>query len=289
MNIKYELSKLVPDRIYLKIFFKMLVGERLNLKTPETFNEKIQWLKLYDRNPQYTFMVDKITAKEYVASVLGEEYIIPTLGVWDKFDDINFDKLPEQFVLKCNHDSGGLIVVRNKEQLDLEMAKTKIEKCLKRNYFYIGREWPYKHVKPKIFAEKYLEAPHEGIRDYKFFNFNGVSKFIYISEGLENHATAKISFFDFEGRQLPFKRLDYKPFEGNCVLPDNFERMHYLSDELARQIGSAFVRTDFYSLNGNIYFSEITFSPCSGILPFDPPEWNKILGEWISLPEKKRK
>lgn len=285
MSIKYELSKILPDSIYLKLFYKMIMGKSLDLKNPQTFNEKIQWLKLYDRKPIYTTMVDKIAAKSYVAAILGKQYIIPTLGVWDNFDDIDFDKLPNQFVLKCNHDSGGLVIVRNKSELNLEMAKTKIERCLKKNYFYVGREWPYKNVKPQIFAEKYLETSPLGIRDYKFFNFNGLSKFMYVSEGLEDHKTARISFFDFEGHQLPFKRLDYRPFEGDCNLPENFEKMHSLSDKLAQQIGNAFVRTDFYSINDNIYFSEITFSPCSGMLPFDPIEWDKILGEWIQLPE----
>lgn len=285
MSLKYELSKILPDSIYLKIYYKKILGKKLNLKNPKTFNEKIQWLKIHDRNPAYITMVDKIMAKKYVASILGEEYIVPTLGIWERFEDINFDELPNQFVLKCNHDSGGIVVVRDKYKLNIEAAKLKIEKSLRRNYFYSGREWPYKYVKPKIFAEKYLGTDDNSLIDYKFFNFNGSSKFIYISEGLENHNTARISFFDFEGHQLSFKRLDYKPFEGDYKLPSNFEKMHYLSDKLADQIGSPFVRTDFYSINNSIYFSEITFSPCSGTLPFDPDKWDEILGKWIKLPK----
>lgn len=156
--------KVLPDKMYLKICYKLATGKKLDLKNPQTFNEKLQWLKLYDRKPEYTRMVDKYEAKKYVAEKIGEEYIIPTLGVWDHFDEIDFDSLPDQFVLKCTHDSGGLVIVRDKAKLDKVAAKQKIEKSLKRNYYYSGREWPYKDVKPRIIAEKYMEDISSGGR-----------------------------------------------------------------------------------------------------------------------------
>lgn len=279
-----DIKKLLPDALYLKLQYKRRFGKRLNLANPTSFNEKIQWLKIHDRKPEYTIMVDKVAAKNYVSEIIGKEHIVPTIGVWERFEDIDFDVLPKKFVLKCNHDSGGLIVVRDKDTLDKEKAKTVLNNCLKRNYYYGSREWPYKMVKPLIFAEEYLESGENGLIDYKFFNFNGVSKFLYISEGLEDHSTAKISFFDFNGKQLPFKRSDFKPFQGDYCLPENFSEMHRLSDILAKGINAPFVRTDFYSINGKVYFSEITFSPCGGMVPFEPISADEELGKLIKLP-----
>lgn len=146
----------LPDKAFIKLKYKDKFGKKINLNNPQTFNEKLQWLKLYDRNPEYTKMVDKYEVKKYVASIIGEEYIIPTLGVWNKFEDIDFNKLPDQFVLKCTHDSGGLVICKDKSKLDINEAKKKIEKSLKINYYYLSREWPYKNVKPQIIAEKYM-------------------------------------------------------------------------------------------------------------------------------------
>ena len=275
----------MPDKAYLKMAFRANTGKKLNLKDPKTFNEKLQWLKLYNRKPEYTTMVDKYEAKKYVAEKLGEEYIIPTLGVWDRFDDIDFDALPDQFVLKCTHDSGGLVICRDKSKLDKEKAKEKIETSLKNNYYWNGREWPYKNVKPRILAEQYMEDESgNGLRDYKFFTFNGESKFLYLSEGLEDHATASISFCGLDGREMPFHRADYKPFSELPAMPENFSDMVELSDRLAKLVDSPFVRCDFYSVDGHIYFSEITFTPCGGALPFEPGEWDETLGNWIKLP-----
>lgn len=274
----------MPDNEYLKRRFKATLGYDLNLDNPQTFNEKIQWLKLYDRKPIYTSMVDKFEAKEYVSKIIGSEYIIPTYGIWDSFEDINFESLPNQFVLKCTHDSGGLVIVRDKANFDLKSAKKKVEKSLARNYFNRSREWPYKNVKPRIIVEKYMDDGHDGLRDYKFFNYNGKGMYVYVSEGLENHSTAKISFYDLEGKQMPFRRLDYKGFDDRIEFPENFSKMKGVSEKLAQAINSPFVRTDFYSINGLIYFSEITFSPCSGMIPFFPSEWDMKLGELLELP-----
>ena len=284
-SIVKRCTHLLSDKTYARLAFFRRFHRFLNLKNPKTFNEKLQWLKLYNRKPEYTTMVDKYEAKKYVAERIGEEHIIPTLGVWDKFDDINFDALPEQFVLKCTHDSGGLVICRDKSKLNKAKAKAKIEKSLKNNYFWQGREWPYKNVRPRILAEQYMEDESgNGLRDYKFFTFNGESKFLYLSEGLEDHATAKISFCDMEGKEMPFRRADYKPFDTIPAMPANFGEMKALSDRLAKAVGSPFVRLDFYSVDGHIYFSEITFTPCGGALPFEPQEWDKTLGNWIKLP-----
>ena len=275
----------MPDEQYLEKRFSYLMGYPLNLENPKTFNEKIQWLKLYDRKPLYTMLVDKYEAKECVKKIIGEQYIIPGLGVWDNFDDIDFSTLPKQFVLKCTHDSGGLIICRDKEKLCIDKARKKIKNCLAVNYYWRGREWPYKDVKPRIIAEKYIENKAEkGLIDYKFFCFNGNPLLLYISRGLENHSMAEISFYDMNGKEKNFHRIDYKPYH-NAVIPDNFEQMKNIASMLAREIGSPFVRVDLYSLENKIYFSEITFHPCSGMIPFDSLSADIELGNMLFLPK----
>ena len=276
-------SHILPDKIYIKLKYRLRLGKFPDLKNPKTFNEKLQWLKLYDRKPEYTRMVDKYEAKKYVADIIGEEYVIPTLGVWDSFDDIDFDKLPDQFVLKCTHDSGGLVICRDKSKLDKDAAKNKICKSLKRNYFWSGREWPYKNVKPRIIAEKYMDDGVGGLRDYKFLCFNSKPKFIYISQGMENHSTARISFYDLEGNKMPFERNDYKSFEAPPDMPVTMSEMVEFSAILAEKIGCPFVRIDFYCINGKTCFGEITFSPCGGMMPFKPMQWDKKLGKDLDL------
>lgn len=282
-----SISKVIPDEPYLKMVYRGYMGKRLDLENPTTFNEKIQWLKLHDHNPQYSRMVDKYEAKKYVAEIIGEEYIIPTLGVWEHFDDIDFDSLPDQFVLKCTHDSGGLVICRDKKQLDKAAAKKKIENCLKTNFYLTGREWPYKDVKPRIIAEKYMEddgpQKNKSLVDYKFFCWNGRPDLLYVSRGLEHHPTAEISFYGMDGREKEYHRSDYKPYH-NAVIPANFDSMKQLATHLAGEINCAFVRIDLYSINGNIYFSEITFSPCSGMVPFEPASADEALGKALSIP-----
>ncbi len=272
----------MDDLAYIKLQFKDAMGEELDIENPKTFNEKLQWLKLYDRKPEYTKMVDKYEAKKYVADLIGDEYIIPTIGIYDKFDDIDFDELPNQFVMKCTHDSGGLVICKDKTQLDIKKAKKKINKCLKRNFYYIGREWPYKNVKPRIIVEKYMvDESKKELIDYKFFCFNGEPKFLYVSEGLENHKTAKISFFDMNFNREKFKRSDYREFDQNPKKPVNFEKMKELAKTLSS--GHTFLRVDLYEINNQIYFSELTFSPCAGYLPFEPVKYDMVIGNMIIL------
>lgn len=275
--------KEINDEEYLKRMFKCSMKKELNLDNPQTFNEKLQWLKLYDRKPEYTTMVDKYAVKKYVADIIGEEYIIPTLGVWNHFDEIDFDKLPNQFVLKCTHDSGGIVICKDKNKLDLKSAKKKIEKCLKRNYYWSSREWPYKDVKPRIIAEPYMEDSKYGsLTDYKFFCFNGKMKCLYISIG--SHTTKqKLQFFDRNFNILPIKRSDYLDFDKIPEKPFHLDDMIVLAEKLSRDIPHT--RIDFYYIHNRIYFGEITFFTGSGFIPFTDKKWDYKLGSWLKLPK----
>ena len=287
MIFKKVVKKILPDSIYIKYLYKKIMKKRLNLKNPKTFNEKLQWLKLHDRKEIYTTMVDKYEAKKYVASIIGEEYIIPTLGVYDSFDDIDFSKLPNQFVIKCTHDSGGLVIVKEKNKLNIKEARKKINRSLKNNFYYNGREWPYKNVKPRIIIEKYMEDKNnDSRRDYKFFCFNGKPKIMYISEGLENHQTASMSFFDMNFDLTDCKRKDYKLLNSNIEKPITFEKMKKLACKLSLDIPH--IRVDFYEIDGKVYFGELTFFTCSGFIPFENEEWDGKLGDMIELPIEKK-
>lgn len=219
----------------------------------------------------------------------GGGVLIPTLKVYNKVGDINLEDLPKQFVLKANHDSGSVVVCRDKSNFDFEKASTKLNAKLSKSFYWYGREWPYKNVKPCVFAEQYMEEENigqnnniEGLIDYKYFCFNGIPKFVYVSKGLENHSTAGISFYDLDGNEMPFYRSDFARL-GQIHFPDNFKEMTVCAGVIAQKTNSPFVRVDLYSINGRIYFSEITFHPASGVLPFVPNEWDRILGELIDL------
>ena len=279
---QYGIFNWINDETYLKLCYRGVFSKKLNLENPQTFNEKLQWLKLYDRKPEYTTMVDKYAVKKYVADKIGEEYIIPTLGVWNNFDDIDFDKLPNQFVLKCTHDSGGLVICKDKSKLDIKAAREKINKSLKRNFYYLGREWPYKDVPPRIIAEKYMEnRDTKDLRDYKFFCFDGVPQVLFIATDRQSEGEeTKFDFFDMD-----FKHLDLINGHPNSNIsidcPNNFDKMKYLARILSKGIPQ--LRVDFYEINGRTYFSELTFSHWSGMVPFEPEEWDYKLGQWIKL------
>lgn len=285
---QHGLLRWMPDKQFLKLIYYCRLGKRLDLKNPMTFNEKLQWLKLYDRKPIYSIMVDKYEAKNYVAERIGAEYIIPTYGVWDSFEEIDFDTLPDQFVLKCTHDSGGLVIVRDKNKFDKKAAKVKIENSLKTNYYYHGREWSYKNVKPRILAEVYMEDDSgNGLRDYKFYCFGGVPRFLYISEGLEDHSTAHISFVTCDWQFAPYERSDYRPFDVLPPKPSRFELMLGLAARLSQ--GTDFLRVDLYEVNGQVYFSELTFFPCGGVMAFKDEKHDFELGELLLLTKKETK
>ncbi len=279
----------IPDKPYLKIQYKAFFGCKLNLDNPKTFNEKIQWLKLHDRNSLYITMSDKFAVKEYIREKLGKDYVIPLIGgPWKNADEINFDELPNQFVLKCTHDSGGLVICRDKNTLDKKAAKKILNKSLSKNYFYWCREWAYKDIKPLIIAEKYMEDSNSSeskmkqcLTDYKFYCFNGKVKYLYVSVGLENHKTARISFLTPDWKFAPFNRSDYIPYDKLPEKPHNYSKMIEIAEYLSK--GIPFLRVDLFELNKNIYFSEFTFYPCGGFMPVIPNEWDKKLGELLIL------
>ena len=280
-KIKYAM-RIIPDRAYIQMYYFAHFKKFCNLKNPKTYNEKLNWLKLHDKNPIYTRIVDKFEAKEYVKDIIGDQYIISTLGVWDNFDDIDFDELPQQFVLKCTHDSEGLVIVKDKDKLDKEMAKNKIESALKQNFFYIGREWPYKNVKPRIIAEKYMEDHIDGeLRDYKFFCFDGEPKAMFVASDRASD-NVKFDYFDLNFNHLDIKQK-YPHAEQPLRKPVTFEKMIELSKVLSK--GFPHVRVDFYEVDGQLYFGELTFYHFSGFMPFEPNKWDKIFGDWIKLPQ----
>jgi hypothetical protein len=275
----------VPDEDFIKRKYKLSFGKELNLDFPQTYNEKLQWLKLNYRKPIMTAMVDKYEVKKYIADLIGEEYIIPTLGVWDRFEDIDFDKLPNQFVLKCTHDSGGVIICKDKSELNKTQAQKKLEKCLNRNYYYQNREWPYKDVKPRIIAEQYMEdeSGYE-LKDYKFFCFDGKPKYCQVIAGRDSGVTT-IDWYDKDWNHQPFQEPKDYPFseQGHCK-PHCLNEMWELAAKLSHEL--PFLRVDFYEISNSIKFGELTFFPTSGMGGFTPEEWDYTFGSWIKLPEK---
>lgn len=270
------------DELYLKILYFLRMGKMLHLNPPVTYNEKLQWLKLHDRHPEYTQMVDKAMAKEYAAGIIGNEYIIPTLGVWDKFEDIDFDTLPNQFVLKCTHDSGGVVICTDKDKLDISKAKKKINRSMRRNYFYGTREYPYKNVKPRIIAEEYMEDENKELVDYKLLCFNEEVKYSLVCSERFSKAGLKVTFFDREWNKLPITQKD--PSSDLAILkPYNYDKMIVLAEKIAKKVANPFVRIDFYDIRGHIYFGEITFYPTSGLSAIKPEKWDRILGDEIKI------
>lgn len=416
----YNVLNWLPDKLFLKLRYKMAFGQCLNLDNPQTFNEKLQWLKLHDHNPLYITLADKYAVRDYIKEKLGEEYLVPLVaeGAYADARNIDFDKLPNQFVLKCTHDSGSIIICRDKSKFDKESAIKKLNKALKHNYYYIGREWPYKNIKPQIIVEKYMEngnivpedykvycfngkpkyivvfhnrfdvskemsetvydinwnpqkisldahfkisdeicpkpeclsemletaeklsigmaqsridfyiidnslkfgevtlytasgfqpmIPEEldvelgkaidisglggvnqsrykhnkELTDYKFYSFNGKVKYLYVSTGLENHKTAQISFLEPEWKFAPFERNDYEPYSELPAKPVHYKEMLEIAEYLSKDI--PFLRIDLFEVNDRIYFSELTLYPSSGFMPFKPREWDKKIGNELTL------
>lgn len=269
------------DKKFLELKFERRMNKKLDFDNPKTFNEKLQWLKLYDRNSEYIKMVDKYDVKKYVADNIGEEYIIPTLGIYDKFEDIEFEKLPKQFVMKCTHDSGSTIICKDKNNFNIKQAKEKINKALKCNYYYAGREWPYKNVKPRVIIEEYMtDDVNEDLIDYKFMCFNGKVKCSFLCSNRRSKEGLNVDFYDREWNKMPFER-HYKNSQQIMPKPENYELMIELSEKLSKEI--PFVRVDFYEIKGKIYFGELTFYPGGGFEEFRPEIWDERLGEWIDL------
>lgn len=282
----YRTTSLWPDKLYLKLLYFSQMGKRLDLENPKTFNEKLQWLKLYNRNPEYTTMVDKYAVKEYVASKIGEKYIIPMLGVWDNVDEIDWEALPNQFVLKTTHGGGntGVVICKDKNNIDVEKIKRKLYSSLKQDIYKTYREWPYKNVPKRIIAEKYMiDESGQELKDYKFFCFNGLVQCYKID--FDRFVSHKANYYNRESLLLPFGEV-ICPADHSKVFkkPISIDKMIELAEVLAKDI--PFVRVDFYNIKGKIYFGEITFFPAAGLGRFEPEEWDSILGYWIKLPLK---
>jgi tRNA G10 N-methylase Trm11 len=273
--------KFFTDKFYLKVLFKVRLNKKLNLKNPKTFNEKLQWLKLYDRKLEYTEMVDKYEVRKYIEKTIGSEFLVPLFGIYDSFDEIDFNKLPNEFVLKCTHDSGGVVICKDKKKFDMSKARNKLEKNMKRNFYYTGREWPYKNVKPRIICEKYLnDGINDDLLDYKFMCFNGKVKCMFVCLNRNKSTGLNVDFYDLNWNKMPFER-HYQNSNTKLLKPRNFNRMIELSEKLSNNI--PFIRVDFYEVNGKIYFGELTFYPGSGLEEFIPDEYDNIIGEWLKL------
>lgn len=282
-----RLSKFIQnDKLYLRIRYRIVMGRCLNLEQPSTFCEKIQWLKIYARNFEYTKYVDKIVVKDIVGDIIGREYIIPTLGVWKRFDDIDFDKLPNQFVLKTNHSGGscGVYICRDKNSLNINDAKTAMNLSLKKKLFPLLREYPYKNIVPKIFAEKYMKNGRDAeLQDYKFYCFNGRPGYCQVIANRQTKET--IDFYDMNWEHQPFCGLNPECENSGTVdkKPAKFDEMISIATKLSKNI--PFVRIDLYYINDKVYFGEMTFFPSSGFGKFTPEKWDEKLGKKIVLPK----
>lgn len=278
------LSPLFNDRFYLKLLFRLKVGYKLDLSNPKTYNEKLQWLKLYHKDPILPKLIDKYEYKKYVKNIIGEEYVIETFGVWSSFNEIDFDKLPNQFVLKTTHDQGGVIICKDKFNLDISKVEKKINKHLKRNLFYLMREWPYKYVKPRIIVEELLVDETKGdLWDYKFYCFDGKPEFMFISMGRQS-GHVPLYYYDMEFNYLEIERPGHKAGERFIEKPINWELMKELASKLSK--GQPHVRIDFFNINGKILAGEFTLYQGGGMMPFIPKEWDDKFGKLIHLPKK---
>ncbi len=270
------------DETFLKWKYYTVFHRFPDLKNPQTYNEKLQWLKLHDRKPEYTKMVDKAEAKKYVANIIGEEYVIPTLGVFNSFDEIDVNKLPNQFVIKCTHDSGGVVVCKDKSKLDIKKARKKIEYGLGKTNYWGTREWPYKNVKPRIIVEQYLEdeSGYE-LKDYKVHCFNGEPQFILVASGRQQ-SDIRFNFYDLNWNLLPFEK-SHKRINPNITIPkpENLDKMISLAKTLSADIPH--LRVDFYNAKNHLFFGELTFFPASGLGKFNPDEWDKTIGDLLHI------
>ena len=284
--IYYGFFNYLSDEKYLKLIYWARTGLKLDFNNVKTYDEKLQYLKLYDRKPEYTNLVDKIEVKKIVGEKIGSDYIIKTIGVYDKFNQINFEELPNSFVIKCSHDSGGLVVCKNKNDLDLKKVKKKINKCLKHNYYKRSREWQYNKIRPRILIEEYIELGDINNHfDYKFMCFNGEVKYLFLDVGVIDSEGGHAEEYYRNIYDKDFNLQDFKETRNNTPFiinkPKNFEKMIEIAETLSKNIPH--VRIDLYNVNGKIYFGEITFYHGSGINNFIPNNYSIILGDLIDL------
>ena len=282
-KIVYKISKLLPDWLYISLVYYKHFKHFPNIRNPKTFTEKLQWNKLYNRDPLFTVLVDKLLVKDYIAETIGEEYVIPTLKCWDNAYDIDLNELPNKFILKCNHDSHSKQLCMDKKSFDISKAKEELQKNLNQNAFWYGREWPYKNVSPKIFAERLLESPDGDLKDYKVMCFNGKAKLIMLN------ANRFLGDLEEAMYDLDWKKTDITqgyPSTKDYPRPKNLDLMIHLSEVLAKDINH--VRVDWYNIEGKLYFGEMTFFDGSGFVPFDNPEHDVLLGSWMKLNMKNK-
>lgn len=277
-------GRFLPDKLYISIRYYLTFKRRMHWRKPETYTEKVQWMKVNVRDDAMTMLVDKYAVRNYIKEQIGAQYLIPLLGVWDSYDEIDFDKLPKQFVLKCNHDSGSVLIVKDKSAFDRRKGKAHFQYYLNRSQFYGGREWPYKNVPRKIVAEQYmLDESGTGLNDYKFFCFSGEPKFLFVAtERMTEGEDVKFDFFDLNFKHLPFKN-GHEWNKQAINKPENFDLMVSIARKLAGKWPQ--VRIDLYNINGRIYFGEITFSHHCGFEKFTPDEWDFKIGELVKLPK----
>lgn len=278
-----KVAKVFPDDSFLKIKFRLEMGKSLNLNNPVTFNEKLQWLKLYNRKPEYTSMVDKYAAKDVVAGIIGKEYIIPTLGIWNNFDDIDFNLLPRQFVLKTTHGGGGggVVICKDKTTFDKKKARNVLQKSLNSDIYWKYREWPYKDVPKLILAEKYMTNKGKDLEDFKIHCFNGEPRFILVCRNRYTEGPMIDDFYSCDWKLMNVRRPGHPNSTSSIERPKQLEQMLELSRILSKDI--PFLRTDFYIIDDRIYFGELTFFPASGMSKFEPEEWDYIFGQWLDL------
>lgn len=270
----------IPDSIYLRHKYKKVLGTKLHLRNPQTLNEKIQWLKLHDRNPLYHKLIDKYEGKCHIASIVGEEFVFPTLGIYDKFDEINFDELPERFVLKCVHDAASTIICKDKTKFDIEKAKKVLEEKQGVDYYhYDGKQWGYKGIKPRIICEPYMEDETGELKDYKIFCFNGRPE--YVEVDFNRWINHKLNPYDFDWNPLNFCDTSLNDYDANIPRPQNMDQMREFAEKLSKDI--PFVRVDFYSINGHVYVGEMTFYPGGGFIQFNPREVDLKYGQMLDL------
>ena len=269
----------LSDKLYLDIYYRLIFGRKIDFKNPKSFNEKLQWLKLNDRKPYYTDLVDKFEAKRIVSDIIGEQYIIPTIGIYDSWDEINIQEIKEGFVIKCTHNSGNVIICPEVDKINYNETRKIIKKSLRQNFFKIGREWPYKNVRPRIIVEKYLA---DNVNDYKFFCFNGVVKCCMVCT--ERKTELKVTFFDIDWNIMPFIRKYRNDDSVKILKPKCLSEMIDIARKLSENI--PFVRVDLYEINEKVYFGEMTFYPGCGFERFTPEEWDYTFGSWINLPSK---
>ena len=288
MNSKFKLAKamsILPDKAYLSLIYAIRMKKIMHWHSPKSFSEKLQWIKVYDHNPLYIQLVDKYEMKKFVDQVIGPGHTVPTLGIWDSVDDIDFSKFPERFVIKGTHDSGSVIVCKDIKTFDENNARSKLQDSLNTNLYYLSREWPYKHVPHRIIAEEYIESKDKSpLTEYKLFCFDGEVKIVLVCKGLAHTTKRTNDFCDVNLKRYPFTSL-LPNSEGELIKPDNYDELLQYARKLSK--GFPEVRVDAYVFDGRIYFGELTFFHNSGLRRYEPDEWDYKIGEWVKLPSRK--